>query len=91
MSYQDLIGKTAPSIKLLNYDGEPFTFTPGQKDVPTALFFYPESGMNAIFFFYLSLRSLMYSALGSYGCTKQACQFRNAIAGKAYSSSIMIV
>ena len=91
MSYQDLIGKTAPSIKLLNYDGEPFTFTPGEKDVPTALFFYPESGMNAISFFSLSLRSLMYSALGSYGCTKQACQFRNAIAGKAYSSSIMIV
>jgi len=62
MSYRDLIGKTAPSIKLLNYDGESFTFTPGEKDVPTVLFFYPESG--------------------SYGCTKQACQFRNAIAEK---------
>ena len=51
MSYQDLIGKTAPSIKLLNYDGESFTFTPGEKGIPTALFFYPESGRNGRSFF----------------------------------------
>ena len=50
MPYQDLIGKTAPSIELLNYDGESFTFTPGEKDVPTAIFFYPESGMNGRLF-----------------------------------------
>jgi len=62
MPYRDLIGKAAPPIKLLNYDGESFTFTPGEKGIPTALFFYPASG--------------------SYGCTKQACQFRDAIAEK---------
>ncbi|KAF8817025.1 peroxiredoxin Q [Phlegmacium glaucopus] len=62
MSYRDLIGKTAPTIQLLNYDGESFTFTPGERSLPTALFFYPESG--------------------SYGCTKEACQIRDAIAEK---------
>jgi len=62
MSHENLIGNPAPSITLLNYDGESFTFTPGEKDVPTALFFYPKSG--------------------SFGCTKQACQFRDAIAEK---------
>jgi len=62
MSYQSLIGKTAPAITLKNYDGESYTFTPGESGLPTALFFYPESG--------------------SYGCTKQACQFRDAIATK---------
>ncbi|KAF8964287.1 thioredoxin-like protein [Flammula alnicola] len=62
MPYRSLIGKTAPSITLLNYDGGSFTFTPGEKGLPTALFFYPESG--------------------SFGCTKEACQFRDAIAEK---------
>ncbi|KAF8194175.1 peroxiredoxin Q [Pholiota molesta] len=62
MAYQTLIGKTAPAISLKNYDGETFTFTPGEKGLPTVLFFYPESG--------------------SYGCTKEACQFRDAIAEK---------
>ncbi|KDR82771.1 hypothetical protein GALMADRAFT_238291 [Galerina marginata CBS 339.88] len=62
MSYQTLIGKTAPAITLKNYDGESFTFTPGENGLPAALFFYPQSG--------------------SYGCTKQACQFRDAIAEK---------
>ena len=55
MPYRDLIGKTAPPITLLNYDGESFTFTPGEKGIPTALFFYPESGVNTewvlVFFF----------------------------------------
>jgi peroxiredoxin Q/BCP len=62
MSYQSLIGKAAPPITLKNYDGEEFTFTPGEKDLPTTLFFYPQSG--------------------SFGCTKEACQFRDAIAEK---------
>lgn len=62
MPYRSLIGKTAPTITLPNYDGESYTFTPGTKGIPAALFFYPESG--------------------SYGCTKEACQFRDAIAEK---------
>jgi peroxiredoxin Q/BCP len=53
MSYRDLIGKTAPSIKLLNYDGEEFAFTPGESGMPTAIFFYPESGINGFFLFLL--------------------------------------
>ncbi|KAF5315483.1 hypothetical protein D9619_007225 [Psilocybe cf. subviscida] len=62
MSYQNLIGKTAPSFTLKNYDGKAFTFTPGANGLPTALFFYPESGSKL--------------------CTKQACQFRQAIVEK---------
>lgn len=62
MSYQSLIGKPAPPITLKNYDGQDYTFTPGATGLPTALFFYPESG--------------------SMGCTRQACQFRDAIAEK---------
>ena len=42
------------------------------------------------FSFFLYLRSLIYSALGSYGCTKQACQFRNAIAGKGLFISMIV-
>lgn len=45
MPYRSLIGKTAPVITLPNYDGKSYTFTPGEKGVPTALFFYPESGI----------------------------------------------
>ena len=44
MSYQSLIGKPAPPITLKNYDGQDYTFTPGATGLPTALFFYPESG-----------------------------------------------
>ncbi|KAF8644533.1 hypothetical protein AX16_008409 [Volvariella volvacea WC 439] len=62
MSHQDLIGKPAPTVTLLDQDGQPFTIAPGQKGIPIAIFFYPQSG--------------------SYGCTKQACQFRDAIAEK---------
>ncbi|KAF9046705.1 peroxiredoxin Q [Panaeolus papilionaceus] len=57
-----LIGTQAPAISLPNYDGEIFTFKPGQLEIPTVLFFYPESG--------------------SYGCTREACQFRDAVAQK---------
>lgn len=62
MSHRNLIGKPAPAVTLLNYDGEQFTLTPGEEELPIALFFYPKSG--------------------SYGCTKEACQFRDAIAEK---------
>lgn len=62
MAWQSLIGKQAPSLTLTNYNGDPYTLTPGKNGVPIALFFYPKSG--------------------SYGCTKEACQFRDALAGK---------
>ncbi|KAF8908882.1 thioredoxin-like protein [Gymnopilus junonius] len=62
MSFQSLIGKAAPAITLKNYDGESFTFAPGESGLPAALFFYPESG--------------------TYGCTREACQFRDAVATK---------
>ncbi|TFK27722.1 AhpC-TSA-domain-containing protein [Coprinopsis marcescibilis] len=58
-TYQDLIGKQAPSFSLPNHDGSNFDFKPGEDSRPVALFFYPESG--------------------SYGCTRQACQFRDAV------------
>ncbi|KAJ3505460.1 hypothetical protein NLJ89_g7404 [Agrocybe chaxingu] len=62
MAFQSLIGKPAPSITLPNYDGQTFTFTPGETGLPAAIFFYPHAG--------------------TYGCTREACQFRDAIAEK---------
>jgi len=44
MHYRSLIGKTAPAFTLPNYNGESYTFTPGEKGIPAALFFYPEAG-----------------------------------------------
>ncbi|KAJ7644109.1 peroxiredoxin Q [Roridomyces roridus] len=52
-----LIGKDAPAFTLTNYDGQPFTVTPGANGIPIVLFFYPKAG--------------------TYGCTKEACQFRD--------------
>lgn len=62
MTVSPLIGKPAPSITLLNYDGAEYTLTPGQDGIPIALFFYPKAG--------------------TYGCTKEACIFRDALAGR---------
>ncbi|KAF9533266.1 thioredoxin-like protein [Crepidotus variabilis] len=62
MTFQQLIGKAAPPITLPNYDGETYAWKAGVSGLPTALFFYPQSG--------------------SYGCTREACQFRDAIAEK---------
>ena len=80
MSYHSVIGKEAPAIILNNYDGESFTFTAGASGLPTVLFFYPASGV----YMHYSLRfsNKFYSVLGTYGCTKEACQFRDAIAEK---------
>jgi peroxiredoxin Q/BCP len=80
MPYQSLIGKTAPTIILPNYDGELYTFTPGEKGVPAALFFYPGSGIIEFMNNKLPLLICLFLK-GSYGCTKEACQFRDAIAG----------
>lgn len=83
-----LVGKDAPSLSLPGADGETYALTPGAKGVPVALFFYPKSGMYAASF--LSWRvsprtcvlTLCDSATGSFGCTKEACQFRDALAEK---------
>ncbi len=81
MSYHSIIGKEAPAITLDNYDGESFTFTAGASGLPTVLFFYPASGVYMRYS--LRLVNKSYSVLlGTYGCTKEACQFRDAIAEK---------
>src|SRR5258708_38151732 len=77
-THESLIGKLAPSFTLKNYDGEDFTFIPGEKPIPTAIFVYPLAGM---IFGFLVLRILRHYDVGSFGCTQQACQFRDAIAG----------
>ncbi|KDQ62398.1 hypothetical protein JAAARDRAFT_30302 [Jaapia argillacea MUCL 33604] len=59
---KSLVDKLAPQLSLPDANGETYTFTPGAKGVPAAIFFYPKSG--------------------SYGCTKEACQFRDAVAEK---------
>ncbi|KAI8986102.1 AhpC-TSA-domain-containing protein [Trametes punicea] len=60
MARHPLIGKPAPPISLPGVDGQTRTVTPGEKGVPTVLFFFPKAG--------------------AYGCTKEACQFRDALA-----------
>ena len=44
-THNSLIGKLAPSFTLPNYDGEPFTFIPGEKGIPAAIFVYPAARM----------------------------------------------
>ncbi|KAJ8501911.1 hypothetical protein ONZ51_g298 [Trametes cubensis] len=75
MARHPLIGQPAPSIALPGADGETYTLTPGEKGVPIALFFYPKSGAPAS-------TQLLTSSTGSFGCTKEACQFRDALAEK---------
>lgn len=43
-NYKSLIGKSAPSFKLKNYDGQDYEVNPGKTDLPLVIFFYPESG-----------------------------------------------
>jgi hypothetical protein len=49
-THESLIGKLAPSFTLPNYDGEPFTFVPGEKGIPTAIFVYPVARMICFLF-----------------------------------------
>lgn len=83
-----LIGTNAPTLTLPGADGETYTLAPGTKGVPVALFFYPKSGMHIPFHGIRTARTVTQASLlrlcnatGSYGCTKEACQFRDALAG----------
>ena len=83
MSHQALIGKPAPTFTLLNYDGENFTLRPGEGGLPIALFIYPKSGTDPHCTGFGPCKSLItWQLIGSFGCTKEACQFRDAIAGE---------
>ncbi|KAG6900172.1 hypothetical protein C0993_001884 [Termitomyces sp. T159_Od127] len=74
MSHAALVGKRAPSISLPNYTEETFSLIPGESGIPTV---YLDRLAKAV------LVSDLY--IGSYGCTKEACQFRDAIAGKLHA------
>jgi peroxiredoxin Q/BCP len=78
--YKGLIGKAAPQFKLKNYDGHDYDVKPGEKGIPLVIFFYPEAGE------YTSIpdrtKPRHSSKPGSFGCTREACQFRDAVAGK---------
>ena len=84
-----LVGKPAPAISLPAADGETYTLTPGAKGVPVALFFYPKSGTRLTSSLlsaeaadpWTVLTLTLTAHAGSYGCTKEACQFRDALAG----------
>lgn len=81
-----LIDNPAPSFSTPDSNGEIFKFPP-EKDgkrieKPIALFFYPESGQPCsmpTFFHALNLTRFRYT--GTYGCTREACHFRDAVAG----------
>lgn len=85
-----LIDKIAPSFSIPDSNGDVFKFPPEQDgkpvEKPIALFFYPKSGkgrfMRAPF---PSRADLMcFRHLGTYGCTREACHFRDALAGVYY-------
>lgn len=79
-----LVGKPAPEISAPGADGETYTVTPGQKGVPVALFFYPKSGAPLACPLVADASSCSPCApAGSFGCTKEACQFRDALAGES--------
>ncbi|KAF7365248.1 Peroxiredoxin Q [Mycena venus] len=80
MSHRSLIGKPAPAITLPNYDGESFTLTPGRERIADRSFLLPQIRYVGEFFGIQLCEHTFFS--GSYGCTKEACQFRDAIAEK---------
>lgn len=77
MSPSSLIGKIAPTFILKNHDNTDYEFK-AEGGTPTAIFFYPKSGR------WLNSCSFEQSddTLGSFGCTREACQFRDALVGR---------
>jgi len=70
MTKHALQDEKAPPISLPNFDGETFTFTPGDEGRYAVVFFYPKSG--------------------SYGCTKEVCQFRDALTNDSHFQSARV-
>ena len=82
-NYKSLIGKSAPPFKLKNYDGQDYGVNPGKTGLPLVIFFYPESGQ---YMRCTAPKVTMCPFLintGSYGCTQQACQFRDAVTSES--------
>jgi peroxiredoxin Q/BCP len=88
--YKALIGKAAPQFKLKNYDGSDYDVKPGEKGIPMVIFFYPQAGECTSIWADQEIDD--YQNSGSTGCTGEACQFRDAVAGKpqALSSHLTI-
>lgn len=81
-----LIDQVAPSFSIPDSNGDMFKFPPEQEgkpvERPIALFFYPKSGKLA----FPSRADLMrFRCTGTYGCTREACHFRDALAGGCLS------
>lgn len=77
-----LTDKPAPPFSLPDANGQTYTLNPESVGRPVIIFFYPKSGMSQ-----LGLSSDLGSLttccmrLGTYGCTKEACEFRDALVG----------
>ena len=84
MTRSPLVGKPAPPLELPDANGETYKLEPDKAGVPIALFFYPKSGVYPSMPL-LALWRAHLNLSGSYGCTKEACEFRDALTGALHS------
>ena len=76
-----LAGKPAPSLSLPDANGETYTLEPSNVGKPVVIFFYPKSGEFVLRSTHMHVERTCSSVIGTYGCTKEACEFRDALAG----------
>ena len=77
-----LIGKPAPQLSLPDSNGQTYTLSPDTLAKPVVIFFYPKAGKRHVtVVLALSIPTLH---VGTYGCTKEACEFRDALVGESF-------
>ncbi|PSR74834.1 hypothetical protein PHLCEN_2v9548 [Hermanssonia centrifuga] len=92
MTRSPLTNKPAPAISLPNANGETYNLAPESAGVPVALFFYPKSGARSTVWNPCRAPLSDNTPPGSFGCTKEACEFRDALAGReVFKSSKALV
>ena len=87
-----LTDKPAPSLSLLDANGETYTLEPDKVGKPVVIFFYPKSGTCRQFIAtpkssnrsYTKRTLCAVNPTGTYGCTKEACEFRDALVGETF-------
>lgn len=86
MAPHPLINESVPEFSLPDANGHMFKFPPEEQGVrvkkPIALFFYPEAGKHScIDMLRPEVLCSSIRCTGTFGCTREACQFRDALVG----------
>lgn len=86
MSKHPLLGQPAPALSLPNSEGTTYEYKPGAQGKPSAIFFYPKAGACSRLptSCLVSYRGVY---AGTYGCTREVCAFRDALAGTLRQSA----